>query len=77
MAAGAVRADVDPVFIGRLVPVAMQALLHPDTLQRFSMQPHEMILRFFHLMFSGVLTPEGLAEHELLITNRIPLPAQH
>ena len=60
---GAVRSDVDPVFLGRLIPTAMQSLLHPDTLDRFGLQPHEMLQRFFQLMFMGVLTPEGLADH--------------
>ena len=63
MEAGVVRPDVDPAFVGKLIPVAMQALLHPETLQRFSLQPHEMLERFFHLFFAGVLTPAGLAEH--------------
>jgi len=65
METGAVRADVDPEFVGRLIPVAMQTLLHPDTLHRFTLQPHEMLERFFNLLFRGVLTPEGLADHGL------------
>lgn len=64
--AGCVRPEVDPAFVGRLFPVMMQSLLHPETLQRFSMQPHEMLGRFFHLLFAGVLTPAGLAEHAQL-----------
>jgi AcrR family transcriptional regulator len=70
MEAGAVRGDVDPVFIGRLIPVVMQSLLHPDTLERLALQPHEMAQRFFHLLFCGVLTPEGLAEHAQHTTTR-------
>lgn len=61
--AGAVRPDVDPAFVGHLLPSIMQSLLHPETLQRFALQPHEMLQRFFHLLFTGVLTPQGLAEH--------------
>jgi AcrR family transcriptional regulator len=69
MEAGAVRGDVDPVFVGRLIPVAMQSLLHPDTLERLELQPHDMARRFFQLIFCGVLTPKGLAEHAHHTTN--------
>lgn len=67
--AGAVRRDVDPAFVGRLLPAVMQALLHPETLQRFSMQPHQMARGFFNILFCGVLTPEGLAEHARIVPN--------
>lgn len=63
MNTGAVRPDIDPEFVGRLIPVAMQTLLHPETLQRFSLQPHQMLEHFFNIMFAGVLTPAGAADH--------------
>ncbi|MBE2214366.1 MAG: TetR/AcrR family transcriptional regulator [Opitutaceae bacterium] len=71
MEARAVRADVDPAFVGRLIPVAMQSLLHPDTLERLALQPHEMIDRFFRLIFCGVLTPEGIADYAQHATTRV------
>lgn len=60
---GAVRPEIDPEFVGKLIPIAMQTLLHPETLHRFSLQPHEMLERFFQIMFAGVLTPAGAADH--------------
>jgi len=71
MEAGAVRADVDPTFVGRLISVAAQALMHPDTLQRLGLQPHEMIERFFRLVFCGVLSPEGISEYAQQFSTRV------
>lgn len=67
--AGAVRRDVDPEFVGRLLPAVMQSLLHPETLQRFSMQPHQMVEGFFNILFCGVLTPLGVAEHARTVSS--------
>ena len=61
---GAVRADVDPAFVSRLIPVVIQSLLDPDTLERLGLQPHEVLERTFQLLLAGVLTPRGLVDHE-------------
>ncbi len=58
------RADVDPAFLGRLIPVVIQSLLDPDTLERLGLQPHEVLERTFQLLLAGVLTPRGLVDHE-------------
>lgn len=69
---GAVRPETDPVFVGRLIPLAMQSLLHPDSLDRLALQPHEVVVRFFDLIFAGVLTPAGLESHARHIDSRSP-----
>jgi AcrR family transcriptional regulator len=62
--AGAVRADIDVPFVARLMLVTMQTLLQPENLERLEAQPHEVMGRFFNLIFAGLLTKAGHTDYE-------------
>ena len=62
--AGAVRADVDVAFAANLVLITMQNLLLPENLERLEVQPHEVMSRFFNLLFTGLLTKAGCTDYE-------------
>lgn len=64
VAARAVRADVDVPFVARVVLLAMQNLLLPENLERFQAQPHEVMGKFFNLIFAGLLTGKGHHDYE-------------
>ncbi len=64
VAAGAVRPETDVPFAARLVLLAMQNLLLPENLERFRAQPHEVMGRFFNLIFAGILTEAGHTDYE-------------
>ena len=64
IAAGEVRADIDIPFTARTVLVSLQAVLLPEHLEQFHIQPHEAVARFLQIVFAGLLTPAGRAEHE-------------
>jgi AcrR family transcriptional regulator len=61
---GAVRDDIDVRFVARLVLVAVQSLLQPETLERLSASPHEAVPRFFDLILNGLLTEQGHHDYE-------------
>ncbi len=63
-AAGTVRQDIDPAFAIEFWRPAIQGLLHPDSLERLRLAPHEVMRRAIDLFFRGVLTPTGRKDHE-------------
>lgn len=63
-AAGMVRADLDPDFAVEFWRPAIQALMHPDTLERLQLTPDEVFTRATRLFFGGLLTPAGRKDYE-------------
>lgn len=63
-AAKMVRDDIDPDFAIEFWRPAIQALMHPDTLERLQLTPDEMFARSINLFFGGLLTPAGRKDHE-------------
>ncbi|MBS0663857.1 MAG: TetR/AcrR family transcriptional regulator [Verrucomicrobia bacterium] len=63
-AARMVRADIDPDFAIEFWRPAIQALMHPDTLERLKLSPDEMFSRSINLFFGGLLTPAGRKDYE-------------
>ncbi|HNC23776.1 MAG TPA: TetR/AcrR family transcriptional regulator [Opitutaceae bacterium] len=63
-AAKMVRDDIDPDFAIEFWRPAIQALMHPDTLERLQLTPDEMFARAINLFFGGLLTPAGRKDHE-------------
>ena len=67
-AAGMVRVDIDAEFAVEFWRPAIQALMHPDTLERLQLSPDEMFRRSINLFFGGILTPAGRKDHEKHLT---------
>jgi hypothetical protein len=42
----------------------LQAILLPEHLEEFHLQPHEAVGRFLPILFAGLLTSAGRAEYE-------------
>ena len=63
-AARMVRADLDPDFAVEFWRPAIQALMHPDTLERLQLSPDEIFRRAINLFFGGILTPAGRKDYE-------------
>ncbi|MBI2516266.1 MAG: TetR/AcrR family transcriptional regulator [Opitutae bacterium] len=63
-AAGMVRADLDPAFAIEFWRPAIQALMHPDTLDRLQLNPDQVFSRAINLFFGGLLTPAGRKDYE-------------
>jgi hypothetical protein len=63
-AAGIVRTSVDPTFAVEFWRPALQSLLHPDTLERLKLNPHEVMAQAIDLFFGGLLTPIGRKDYE-------------
>jgi AcrR family transcriptional regulator len=63
-AAKMVRADIDPDFAVEFWRPAIQALMHPDSLERLQLSPDEIFRRAINLFFGGLLTPAGRKDHE-------------
>ena len=59
-----VRADLDPDFAVEFWRPAIQALMHPDTLERLQLSPDEIFRRAINLFFGGILTPAGRKDYE-------------
>jgi hypothetical protein len=63
-AAGFVRTTIDPAFAVEFWRPALQSLLHPDTLERLKLNPHEVMIKAIDLFFGGLLTPAGRKDYE-------------
>ena len=63
-AAGIVRANIDPAFAVEFWRPALQSLLHPDTLERLKLNPHQVMAEAIDLFFGGLLTPAGRKNYE-------------
>jgi len=63
-AAGIVRKNVDLAFAVEFWRPALQSLLHPDTLERLKLNPHEVMTQAIDLFFGGLLTPTGRKDYE-------------
>jgi len=63
-AAGMVRADLDPAFAIEFWRPAIQALMHPDTIERLSTTPEQVFARAVDLFFGGLLTSAGRKDYE-------------
>jgi len=63
-AAGIVRKNIDPTFAVEFWRPALQSLLHPDTLERLKLNPHEVMTQAIDLFFGGLLTPAGRKDYE-------------
>lgn len=63
-AAKMVRADLDPDFAIEFWRPAIQALMHPDTLERLHLTPDEIFSHAINLFFGGLLTPAGRKDYE-------------
>ena len=63
-AAGIVRKNIDPTFAVEFWRPALQSLLHPDTLERLKLDPHEVMTQAIDLFFGGLLTPAGRKDYE-------------
>lgn len=63
-AAGMVRRNIDADFAVAYWRPAVQSLLHPDSLERLGLAPHEVMRRAIDLFFGGLLTPAGHKDYE-------------
>lgn len=63
-AGGLVRDDVDPVFTAELMLHAVQGVLHPGTLDRLRLTPHQAFAKTTSLLLGGMLTAAGRRDHE-------------
>lgn len=76
ISAGAVRAEIETGFIARVIVHSTRHLLQPDVLEELRLQPHELIDRYFNLLFVGLLTSKGRADHENKKTSISPAAPQ-
>jgi AcrR family transcriptional regulator len=63
-AAGMIREDVDPRVAIEFWRPAIQALMHPDTLERLGLRLDQMFAQAIDLFFGGLLTPAGRKDYE-------------
>jgi len=63
---GAVRAEVSPVFASEFYLHAMQGLMQGGALQRLKTTPEAAFEQGLRIFFSGLLTPAGEKEYEML-----------
>lgn len=64
IAAGKVRADIDPAFAAEFWLHAIRGLLHPATLERTQLTLRQTLEKALNLFFCGLLTPAGRKEYE-------------
>jgi AcrR family transcriptional regulator len=63
-AEGLIRPELDPAFVSELMLTAARGLLHPASLDRLQLPPHEVIDRVLTVLFNGILTPAGRKAYE-------------
>lgn len=63
---GLIRTNLPPGFAIEFFLQAMQGLMHPTTLERLRLPPHEVIANGIDLFFGGLLTNAGRKQYEKL-----------
>jgi AcrR family transcriptional regulator len=56
---GMVRPEIDPDFAAHFLAQIFNGLLHPTTVRRTGLNPHQTLLRGIALYYGGILTPAG------------------